>query len=96
MFSAQSKFSETPRLAGDARAHYCSGAGQWRAMHHGIAGIDGNGGILESVSCRIHWRRESSNPTLSANLSFCVFNRLTGDVSCQRAMKYSRRLMFGL
>jgi hypothetical protein len=28
MFSAQSKFSETPRLAGDARAHYCSGDGR--------------------------------------------------------------------
>src|SRR5437016_10608728 len=38
-------------------------------MHDGIAGIHGNGGTLESVSYRFHWRRESSNPTLSANIT---------------------------
>ena len=41
---------------------------QWRARRHGIAGIDGNPGTLESVTYRICKTRESSNPTLSAIL----------------------------
>jgi hypothetical protein len=38
-------------------------------MRYGIAGIDGMLGLLESVSYRFHWRREGSNPTLSAIFS---------------------------
>src|SRR6267142_6215321 len=55
-------------------------------MCHGVRGIHGNSGILESVTYRIYRVLSGSNPTLSANLSFCVFNSLTGYVGSQRAM----------
>jgi hypothetical protein len=40
---------------------------QQRARRHGDAGIHGNSGIVESVSCRIYEMLSGSNPTLSAN-----------------------------
>ena len=63
-------------------------------MRHGIAGIPGNVGVLESVSCRIHWRHESSNPTLSANTHPFVLNHLTGHVGSQRESRLSSPLKF--
>ena len=56
-------------------------------MRDGIAGIHGKGGTLESASYRIHWRRQSSNPTLSANHQSIVSNNLASVVGSQRAMR---------
>lgn len=53
---------------------------QSRARRHGIRGIYSNAGIVESVIYRIYRVLPGSNPTLSANMSFCVFNHLAGDV----------------
>jgi hypothetical protein len=47
-------------------------------MRHGIAGIHGNRGIVESASCRIYKVVSGSNPTLSANSRFFLFNNLAG------------------
>ena len=41
---------------------------QQRAGRYGIAGVDGNAGIVESVTCRTYWILWGSNPTLSANI----------------------------
>jgi hypothetical protein len=54
-------------------------------MRHGIAGIHGNRGIVESASCRIYKVVSGSNPTLSANSRFFLFNNLAGYVGSPRA-----------
>ena len=72
-------------------SHFAAGhgrtRGQWRAMRHGIDGIDGNAGTVESISYRIDWRRESSNPTPSAKPQSFAFNKLAGVVGSRRAMR---------
>ena len=47
-------------------------------MRDGSGGIHGNRGNVASVSCRFTRTSQSSNPTLSANLSFSRINNLTG------------------
>jgi hypothetical protein len=41
--------------------------GQYRAMRHGVGGILGNLGNVESASCTFQRWVEEANPTLSAD-----------------------------
>ena len=50
--------------------------GQWRARCHDIRGIDGNAGIVESVSYRIERVVSGPNPTLSGQTRSFVFLNL--------------------
>jgi hypothetical protein len=56
------------------------------ARRHGIGGIHGIPGIVESVSYRNQRAWQSSNPTLSANLSFFRFNHLARRSGFSRVM----------
>jgi hypothetical protein len=61
-----------------------------------MAGIYGNPGNVESASYRIQTVVSGSNPTLSANLSFCVFKNLASHVGSLRAMRLFFALYFKL
>ena len=49
------------------------------ARSHGIHGVYGNGGNVESATYRNQRVLSGSNPTLSANMSFFVFNNLASE-----------------
>ena len=66
------------------------------ARSHGIHGIYGNGGNVESATYRNQRVLSGSNPTLSANMSLFVFNKLASDVGSPRAMRLFFAVKFTL
>lgn len=75
---------------------FCRACGQSRARRHGIAGIYGNRGIVDSVTYRIQGSRESPNPTLSASLRSRLARRLSAIApKARRRTDASSRSSFG-